>query len=129
MATAQDIIDGAFRKLAIIAANESPSAEDADFALTCLNDMCNGWAAQSIFTGFSTLTSLSDEFILEDRHVGAAKALLAEYMAADFGETVPETVKKQAYEGLLAIKADYRPIDTLQIDTGLQAMPSQRIYW
>ena len=129
MATAQEIIEGALRKLGIIAGNEEPSADDAAAGLTSLNDMCNSWAAKDVFSGFSSLTSTDDEFILDDRHHGAAKALLAEYIAPEYGADVPPAVHKQAYDGWLAIRADYRPIETLQVDTGLQAMPSQRIYW
>lgn len=128
MATATDIIKGALRKLGVLASNEELSAEDATDGLEALNDMCNAWAAQDIATGFSTMTALTDEFILEERHHGATKALLAQYVAPNFGKTVSPVLAKQAYEGLLILKADYRPLETLQVDCGLLNMPSQRRY-
>lgn len=127
--TVSDIITGAFRKLSLIPGNAEPSAEEMAQGLVCLNDMCNSWSAKDVHSGFSTVTDVESEFVLDERHHGAVKAMLAEYMAAEFGEDLPPPIKKQAYDGWLAIKADYRPIETLQVDRSLQRMPSQRIYW
>lgn len=129
MATAQDIIKGAMRKLGVLASNEEPSAEDATDGLEALNDMCNAWDGQDIYTGFSTLAAVTDDFVLEERHHGAAKAMLAVYMAPNFGASVSKELAQQAYQGALALKADYRPIETLQVDTALQFMPSQGRRW
>lgn len=128
MATALDIIDGAMRKLGLLEANAQPSAEDAALGLTSLNDMCNAWNAQGIYTGFSTLSTSDSEFILDERHHGGVKAMLADYIAADYGTQASMSVKAQAYKALLLLKADYRPIETLQVDVALQALPSQRLY-
>lgn len=128
MATALDIITGAMRKLGVIPSGQAPSAEEADEALECLNDLCNSWTGKDVHTGFSTLENVSDDFILDERHHGAVKAILAEALAPNYGATVSSELRKQSYQGWLMIKADYRPIQTLRVDTGLQAMPSQRRY-
>lgn len=126
MATALDIITGAMRKLGVIEANAQPSAEEAEQGLSALNDMCNAWNAQGIFTGFSTLATTADEFILDERHHGGVKAMLAVYLAPEYSAAPSPLVMGQAYSAGLLLKADYRPIDTLRVDTALQTMPSQR---
>lgn len=129
MATALDIITGAMRKLGVLELGETPSGDEGAAVLDSLNDLCNSWTGKDVHTGFSTLSSTADEFILDERHHGAVKALLAEYIAPDYSVAVTPELRKQAYEGWLMIRADYRPIETLQADAGLQALPSQRIYW
>lgn len=129
MATVREIITGAWRLTGLPGSNEEPSAEDISYGLELLNDMCNSWLKKSVYTGFSTVTDLASEFILDEGHHGAVKALLAQKLLETNGGEVPRGLAKEAYDGWLAIKADYRPIDTLQVDRALQRMPSQRIYW
>lgn len=129
MATALDIITGALRHLSLVAANEQPSAEENEHGLAALNDMCNGWKADNIYTGFSTIEDMTDDFILEDEHIGAVKAMLAEWIAADYGAAVPAEVSKRAYMGKMKLKHDYRSLDALRVDAALQFMPSQRRYY
>jgi hypothetical protein len=48
MATANDIVKGALRKLGVIGAGETPSAEDANIAFEALNDLIESWSNERL---------------------------------------------------------------------------------
>lgn len=48
MATAADLIRGAFRVLGVLASEESPAAQEESDALSALNDMIDSWAAERL---------------------------------------------------------------------------------
>ena len=51
MSTVQTICSRALRRIGIVAAVDTPSAEDAASALAHLNEMMFGWAASSALSG------------------------------------------------------------------------------
>lgn len=56
MATARELITTALRRLRIVAAGETPAAEDAEHMLDVLNSMMSGWASQGVDVQHQTLT-------------------------------------------------------------------------
>ncbi len=125
MTTARDIVKGALKSIGVTAGDEEPSAEDMADGLTSLNDMIASWAMKGIHTGAPILAE-NDPFPFEDGHVAGVKAMLAEYVADDYGKTVPPNIAKRAVRGWQAIYADYTAIEPLRIDCGLTVLPSQR---
>ena len=61
MATAQDIVTRAFRRLQAIDLNEQPSAAEMTNGLAALSEMVNGWAADGIPTTTQTLTGTTTD--------------------------------------------------------------------
>lgn len=62
MATVRDICTRALRRIRILAAGETASAEDADIALDVLNSMILRWPARGVKPYYSALT-LSSTFV------------------------------------------------------------------
>jgi hypothetical protein len=124
MATIEDICTGALQKLGIIAGNETPSANDAGFCLSELNDMMAEMPAQQIYLNWATL-ALADTFPLADVHVGGVKAMLAVRVSPAFGgdSLLSSVVVKQADEGYSRLFGDYHRPDELAVDDALQDMP------
>jgi hypothetical protein len=56
MATAQEIVTRAFKRLSLIEANESVSGADLADGLAALNEMISSWAADGLATGDQALT-------------------------------------------------------------------------
>lgn len=125
MTTAAEIVVGALRAIAVIDVGEAASAEDMADGLTALNDMIASWAMKGIHTG-APILAVNDPFPFEDGHVAGVKAMLAEYIADDYGKALPPNVAKRAIRGWQAIYADYTAIEPLRIDCGLTVLPSQR---
>lgn len=59
MPTATVIINGAMRKLALIASGEAASANELTDALECLNDMINAWSVEEIVMPYTVAESFS----------------------------------------------------------------------
>lgn len=125
MATATEIVTGALKAIAVIDAEESTPAADLANGLIALNDMIASWGVKGVHTGAPVLAA-TDPFPFEDMHVSGVKAMLAQYIADDYGMAVPSNVAKRALQGWQAIYADFHVIEPLRIDTGLTVMPSQR---
>ena len=63
MSTVQTICTRALRRIGIVAAVDTPSAEDAAAALAHLNEMMFGWAADGVDVLQQADFALSDEFV------------------------------------------------------------------
>lgn len=127
MTTAADIVSSALKMIGVVDAGETPSATDADDGLTKLNDMIQSWAAKSVYTGAPVL-ALTDQFPFEDMHILGVKAMLAEKLAPDYNKTASADLRREARAGWDAIFADFYVPEKMQVDLGLQGMPSQR-WW
>lgn len=124
MAKNRDIITNALKMLGVIGGGAVLSAEDAADALSVMNGIGHGFAAQSIHTGWSD-QSLDDPFPLEDKHSHSFTCILAEACAPLFGAAVPPVVAASAFRGRQSIGADYLVIERVSLD-GVSVMPSQR---
>jgi len=128
MATVQNIVSRAMRELNLISAEEEPDANEASKALSMLNAMALGWSADNIHTGWSTV-ALTDDFPLEAKHEEGVVALLAERIAGSRGQGLTLGQRALAETGMSRLMADYKEIEPLRADEGLQIMPSQRRAW
>lgn len=126
MATNLDIIKGAMSYLGILAAGETPTAEDADAALDAYNDMAAQLAAKSIYSGFSEET-LASPCWFEAKHYDALKCMLAVNIAPLFGREPPASIIARALTGKQLIAADFTAIENVNHSEGLSVMPSQRL--
>lgn len=125
MTTVQDIVTRAMRGLNLIGADEDPDAGEAAKALGDLNDLALGWSADNIHTGWSEV-ELTDDFPLEEKHKEGVIYLLIEKIAGGRGQPLTSEQRKGAEKGLARLMADYKALETLRVDEGLQSMPSQR---
>lgn len=121
----REIVRDALRGLNLIPADAEPEPPEAVKTLGLLNDMALAWPADNIHTGWSRV-GLADDFPLEEKHEEGVKALLARKIASARGMAIAAGLEHAAQTGLNRLMADYKVLDTLRMDTGLQSMPSQR---
>ena len=126
MTTMQDIVTGAARRIRIIGAGESLSAEDSSDILAALNTLMAQWQAEGIDIGWTTSLAASATFPLEAKHEDGVKALLAKRVAEDFGEPVSNALAVAAIAGWQLLWADYHVPDSMRVDDALRYMPSRR---
>ena len=124
MATIQDIVTGAMRKLGVLYGTETPDAGDSDYALSELNDMMAEMQGQQIFLNWETVT-LTDTFPLEAKHEGGVKAMLAVRISPPHGgdALVSSELRQQATDGYSRLFGDYHRPDELCVDEGLEHVP------
>lgn len=124
--TVLTIVTNALRTAGMIGAIDAADAAEADVALNQLNDMALAWPAQGIHTGWSEV-ALSTEFPLEEQHREGVTYLLADKIASSRGTALAPADQMRAERGYRLLAADYKNLETLRVDEGLQALPSQRV--
>jgi len=126
--TALDIIRRALRKIGAVAAEEEPSASEAQHALEELNAMAAAWEGKGIRWNWQKLTLHSD-IPLPDWQIDALMWNLAVMMAPEWGATPSPVVVAAAAEGLQNLKAAYAAPQPAQIDPALVRWQSAgRVY-
>lgn len=124
--TVQQIVRGALQLLGVLDVGEAIPPSDAADGLAVFNDMVASWASKGVHT--AAASALNDDSPLEERHTKALKNMLAVELAASYGRDIPAKVLADAMEGWQLIAHDYKKLDPLRMDMGLQYMPSQRRY-
>ncbi len=126
MATIQDIVTGALRKLSVIHGSETPSADDSLYALDELNGMMKAFNGQQVFINWETM-ALTGDFPLEEKHENGVKAMLAVRLSSAFGgdSLISRVLAMQADDGYSMIWGDYHRPDDLRVDEGLTSMPGR----
>jgi hypothetical protein len=124
MVTANDVVKRALRLIEVIAAGETPAAEDAQDALTSLNRMLHGLELHGIYLGHTDL-ALADTVNLPDGHIDALENILAVRLAPEFGANPSPIVVVQADSGQTLLESHYQVVPTMEIDGALRSMPSQ----
>lgn len=128
MATANDIVKGAFNNLAIYSPTDSVGDDDADAALTKLNDYLNGLNARGcVFE--SVALSLSDTVPVSDQNIGDLKWALAKYMAPMWGKVLEGDTLRMASTAERRFIAANTVLLPTSADGGLLNMPGQRSWW
>jgi len=124
VATIQDIVTGAFQKLGLIGAGNSPEAQDSAYALNELNDMMLEMNGKDVFINWETM-ALTDTFPLEAKHEGGVKAMLALRVANTYGGDglLSSGLVRQAKDAFIRIWGDYHRSEPLTADNGLTQMP------
>lgn len=129
MATIQDIVTGAMRKLGVIHGSETPSAPDATYALSELNGMMKALEGRQVYVGWQDLT-LIDTFPLEAKHEDGVKAMLAVQTANGFGgdQLLSRSLLSQKKMGYARLFGDYHNSEPMGTDSYLNDMPSERLF-
>ena len=125
MSTILDIVNGALKRIRVIASDETANNVDAADALSALNDMMTAFDMEGADTQW-TARALTDNFPLNARHEGGVKALLAVRLAEDFGKPIGAVLARDADQGKSSLQNDYSIIENMTIDQDLLNMPSQR---
>lgn len=128
MTTVLTIVTRAMRGLNLIGADETPDAGEAAKWLSDLNAMALGWSADNIHTGWATVT-LSDDFPLDPKHEEGVTFMLMKRVAGSRGQALTAEQREGAEQGRSRLSADFKAIEGLRVDDGLQWMPSQRRSW
>lgn len=134
MATAQEIIVAARRRLGIHAEEEPLEAVDANAGLTLLQSMLSAWTLDSSVKSYSApnlaspvTVTIYDDSVLSDIDFGVA-ANLAARIASSTGTQIPADVVLDADLGKGAIvrKHVLAQLSASTYDPSISYMPSQR---
>ena len=106
MTTARDIIQQAYRKIGVVAADEAMTADQADNGLTALNNMLHGWAIFGVDVLHSDL-QMDGEFPLLPRFREGTVYMLAARIAPEYGMAMDEG------EFMRGLQAQYMRIPTM----------------
>lgn len=120
MATMQDIVERAYRKIGVVAADEPMTADQGSSGIDALNMMIQQWKLRGIAITYSDLT-LSDTFPLEAKFEEGTVYLLAQRMAPDNAKAA----QFDADDWFRAIQASYLVIDPVVMPTALTRTSSQ----
>lgn len=112
MATATEIATTALKRLRIVGAGDTPSAEDIADATDALNAMIASWEAQGL-TG--------DVLPLDARFEAGVTAMLAVRLAEDYGKTPGPVLLDDADRGWKGIRGAYFAVPRATFDTSLNA--------
>lgn len=138
MASANDILVRARRRLGIHSAEEPYEAHEQKADYAALRDMLGTWALEGTFTSFTsanvaspvTLT-FADETTLTDQATEALAANLAVRLADDYQVAVPAAVARDAItakDALSKKQAIAQQQEQSSYDPALSYMPSQRVW-
>lgn len=129
MATVREVVERALRISGVSAVDVPADAADAANGLEALNAMLKGWEARGVYVGHDTDYTLASEFEtgqLPDKYRDHVTWLLAEAIGEEYGRPLTITKAQKARESWTTIQANYLSPANLDIDKGLQRMPSQR---
>ncbi len=119
MATAQEIVTRAFKRLNIIRPNANPSATQAQYGLDALNEMIDSWAAFGV--------DVTLDIPLAVRHERGIVALLAVRLSGDYGIDPKPSIVIDAKNGWTGIQAAYIVAPVADFDAALKVLPSNSI--
>ena len=124
MATAQDIVTGAYRRLGLAALGESLDATMAAEGLTVLNNYIHSIKSNGGTITYSDL-ALSGTIPLADELHEHLKAVLAARIAPYFGKADAQLARDAAI-GHAIIMSDYFTVSSAASDAALLNLPSQQ---
>ena len=111
MATPNQIVTRALRRLRVIPSGGTPSAEDLSDGTEALTAMINAWEAEGL-TG--------DVLPLDARFEQGVVAMLAKRLAPEFGVEVDPDLRQDAKEGWDQISAAFFAVPASRFDTALK---------
>lgn len=120
MATARDLVEGAFRKIGVMAEDEALTADQAAHGVNVLNRMVSGWELQGVTVGWRE-TAISEEVDLPSNLHEAVIFCLAERLGPDYARPAPDATRH-----FRAIQAAYLIMPKMQPDSVLTRTPGQR---
>jgi hypothetical protein len=104
MTTAQDVVERAYRKLAILSKDTTIEGDDLTYGLQSLNDMLFGWAIFGVDISHTVLIA-SDTFPLADKYIEGTSMQLAERLSPDY--QVPAMSSQRFFA---ALQRDYNNV-------------------
>ena len=122
MATIQDIVTAAYRKIGVVSEDEAMSDAMLTNGVDAFNRMLHGWKLRGVDVTHSDLTA-TDTFPLGDEYQEGAIYVLAGRISPDY--MVPANF--DADDWFRTIQAAYMTITTATMPTALTRMPSR--YW
>jgi hypothetical protein len=120
MATVQQIVTRAYRKLGVAAVDETLSADEIAVGVDALNMMLHSWLLSSVDTGHTDVDP-SDTFPLDPEFHEGVVYLLAARISSDY--MVPQSF--DADDWFRKIQAAYMTIAPVEMPNGLLKLPSQ----
>ncbi len=136
MATAREIIAGAYQRLGLLPLGADLDPDRAAAGLIVYNGMLNAWAVDGIVPGNpsevaesepATLSlGLNDAFPFPAQFAEGAKAMLAVELAPASGIEALPSIKARAKKAYDALLARYVIAPEAQQDMGLTLLPSLR---
>lgn len=121
MTTASDVVNGALKKIGIVAAGETASAEDAADGLSALNKMMFGLEIKGVNLGHSTL-SLTSTVNLPGSHIEGLVCMLAVRIGPEYEREASPTVQGMAAEAEMLFSTLYAVVPTMRPDSVLLGM-------
>jgi hypothetical protein len=132
--TIRQIITDSLRLLRLLPAGESASGNDAEDCLRHFNDMVLGWksagtditipAGETESTGAYVDLGMNDLWPYGDQYLGGVKALLAVYIATEWGRIISPQLQQRANDGWTAIQANFDQLHDLEVPPAIRFMPS-----
>lgn len=119
MATVQDIVNRAFRKIGVKAEDENLTADQAQAGVDALNMMVAAWPRMGI-PAYMAPVEVGDDFPLDDWTHEAVVYCLAARLAPDYGQAGPDDARY-----LQMLRAGFADPAKLAMPTTLLRMPSQ----
>lgn len=120
MTKTRDIVQAAFRKIAVSALGETMSADAADEGLFALNKMMHAWKSRGVDIEHEDL-GLSDEFPMPPQFHEGAVYLLATRLSPDF--IAPAAFDADQY--WRDLQATYSTLPTLTVPAAVLRPPSR----
>ena len=124
MATANDIIKGAFGKTGIYQPEDSIPAESTTQALAALNDYLNGLNVKGAVFPTVSLT-INANVPIGDEHVRDLKWAMAGELASQWGKTLSGKDAMDAMQADRRLVAAHSVVPRMGADAGLGRMPSR----
>lgn len=117
MATARDIVTGAFEDRKVPGVGAGVTAKELTYGLGKLNDMLFFWETDGIPLGHVTLVA-DDTLDVPDDHIQTIRLSLAERLNA-FADGMDPADKRAAFDGRQRLQALYFDLGPLSFDRGL----------
>lgn len=104
MATAAQVIKAALQRILVQASEAELQPEEYSDAIFAMNNLVEGYEADGLVLGWTTVTSLSDTLTIDDGAVRGLISNLAIELAPDYGGEVDAALVKQAADGMRTIE-------------------------
>jgi hypothetical protein len=120
MATVQDIVRAAYRKIGIVSTGENMPADYAEDGLFTFNAMLHGWKARSVDVEHTDL-DLTDDFPLDAQFIEGTVYVLASRLSPDF--QTPQQF--DADDWFRTLQAAYATVPALTVPAAVLRPPSR----
>lgn len=123
MATTREIVERAYRKIAVVAEDEPMTADQAAAGLVALNSMLHSFVGMGVDLEHEDVV-LAAEFPLAARHHDAVVYLLAERLGPDNLRPSPDADRLRRQ-----LQAAFMTIETATFPIGMVYSPSRNRKW